>query len=483
MKGYKTKIFFSISLILATFSCTSYFGEMNTDPNTLNQVPYKSLMTNAEISILKTYNTVIDFAVSWTRYNVRDVYVHNDRYEYAGDDTNFNYYSGHLKNLKIAINLATAAGDDNTLAVLNILRVYAFQNLTDWFGDIPYSEALMADDADNPNIYAKYDSQASIYADLITKLKAANAMIEPTANIGSADVIFDGDMMMWKRFCNSLLLRVYMRMSIVDAATAKAGIEQIAGDPGTYPIIDSNEHAAFKFWLPDNSVYRSPYYMNPVNALTQEYATSAFMVSFLKDRDDARLPVYAEPSATSGEYVGLPLGTLGFNTPDLSIMGVAEFRSDDSPTRMMRYSEVLFILAEAAANNWNVGMTAKEAYEAAITASFEEYGLSIGDYLSNPLVDFDGGTPQKQLIGDQKWCALYPDGTQGWAEVRRTGYPTYVDTTEPVGSLFPGLGVIKRMPYPYSEAINNTESLANAMAAQPGIVSEKFGAGVWWDVN
>jgi hypothetical protein len=341
----------------------------------------------------------------------------------------------------------------------------------------------MADDADNPNIYAKYDSQASIYADLITKLKAANTMIEPTANIGSADVIFDGDMMMWKRFCNSLLLRVYMRMSIVDAATAKAGIEQIVSDPDTYPIIDSNEHAAFKFWLPDNSVYKSPYYMNPVNALTQEYVTSAFMVEFLKDRDDARLPVYAEPSSTSGEYVGIPLGTLGFSTPDLSIMGVAEFRSDDSPTRMMRYSEVLFILAEAAANNWNVGMTAKEAYEAAITASFEEYGLSVGDYLSNSLVDFDGGTPQKQLIGDQKWCALYPDGTQGWAEVRRTGYPTYVDTTEPVESLFPGLGVIKRMPYPYSEAINNTESLANAMTAQPGIVSEKFGAGVWWDVD
>ncbi len=483
MKRYKIKLSLCVSLILALFSCTSDFGEMNTDPNTLNQVPYKSLMTNAEISILRTYNTVVDFAVSWTRYNVRDVYVHNDRYEYAGDDTHFDYYSGHLKNLKIAINLATEAGDNNTLAVLNILRAYAFQNLTDWFGDIPYSEALMADDPDNPNIYAKYDNQASIYADLITKLKAANAMIEPTANIGSADVIFDGDMMMWKRFCNSLLLRVYMRMSIVDAATAKSGIEQIAGDPATYPVIDSNEHAAFKYWLPDNSVYRSPYYMNPVNALTQEYATSAFMIAFLKDREDARLPVYAEPSATSGEYVGLPLGTLGFNTPDLSIMGVAEFRSDDSPTRMMRYSEVLFILAEAAANNWNVGMTAKEAYEAAITASFEEYGLSIGDYLSHPLVAFDGGTPPKQLIGDQKWCALYPDGTQGWAEVRRSGYPTYVDTTEPVGSLFPGLGVIKRMPYPYSEAINNTESLANAMAAQPGIVSEKFGAGVWWDVN
>lgn len=483
MKRYRIKIFLCVSLILSLSSCTSDFEEMNTNPNNLNQVPYKTLMTNAEISILKTYNTVIERAVSWTRYNVRNVYVHNDRYEWAGDDTHFNYYSGHLKNIKIALNLAAEASDDNSLAVLNILNVYAYQNLTDWFGDIPYSEALMADDPENPNIYAKYDSQASIYAALITTLKAANTMIDPNVNIGSADVIFDGDMMMWKRFCNSLLLRIYMRMSIVDQATAKSGIEQIANDPGTYPIIDSNEHAAFKFWLPESSVYRSPYWMNPVNALTQEFVTSEFMVDFLKDRGDVRLPVYAESAANSGEYAGIPLGTLGVNTPDLSIMGLAEFRSMDSPTRIMRYSEVLFIYAEAAANNWDVGMTAKEAYEAAITASFEEYGLEIGDYLSNPLVDFDGETPQKQLIGDQKWCALYPDGNQGWAEVRRTGYPSYVDVTEPVESLFPELGVIKRMPYPYSEAINNTESLNAAIAAQPGIISEKFGAGVWWDVN
>ena len=173
----------------------------------------------------------------------------------------------------------------------------------------------------------------------------------------------------------------------------------------------------------------------------------------------------------------------GQNTPDLSIMGVAEFRSLDSPTRVMRYSEVLFIFAEAALNGWNVGMTAQEAYEAAITASFDEYRLDIGTYLSEPLVDFNGGTPQRELIGDQKWCALYPDGNQGWAEIRRTGFPTYVATTEPVESVYPGNGVIKRMPYPYAEAINNPDSFNAALAAQPGIIDEKFGAGVWWDIN
>lgn len=482
MKINIIKLFFSFSLILAATACTDDFEEMNTSPNDLTKVPYKSLITNAEISIANTYNAILSGVVSWSRYNVRDVYVHGDRYNVTGSETSFSYYNGHLKNLDEAMKLAMQAEDHNSVAVTKILTAYAFQNITDWFGDIPYTEALKGDV--DGLIFPKYDTQESIYADLIVQLKAANAMIDPDANIGSADVWFNGDMMMWKRFANSLLLRIYMRMSLVDAATAKAGIEEIAGNPSTFPIINSVDNAAFKYWIPGDAVYRSPYWMNPVNAAVQENVTSAFLVDFMKDRNDlARLSVYSEPAANSGEYVGLPLGTLGQNTPDLSIMGLNEFRSLDSPTRIMRYSEVLFIFAEAALNGWNVGMTPKEAYEAAIMASFNEYGLDIGTYLSEPNVDFNGGTDQRELIGDQKWVALYPDGNQGWAEIRRTGYPTYVATTEPVESLFPGKGVIKRMPYPYSEDINNTANLSEALARQPGIVDEKFGAGIWWDVE
>ncbi|MDO6604459.1 SusD/RagB family nutrient-binding outer membrane lipoprotein [Arenibacter palladensis] len=478
------KLLSAIILSSLIYGCTEDFEEMNTSPNDLTSVPYKTMITDAEISIVKTYNPILNFEVSWARYNVRDVYVQNDRYEQTGAGTNFNVYSGHLKNLQVAIKLAEEAGDNNAIAVAQVLKAYAFQNMTDWYGDIPYSEALMADDSENPNIYPKYDSQQSIYTDIIAQLKAANAMIDTSESMGTADVIFDGDMTMWKKFTNSLLLRVYMRMSLIDPSTAKSGIEEIMANPSTYPIIDSNDSAAFKYWLPEDATYRSPYYMDPTQAAKQENVTSAYMVDFLKTRNDlGRLAVYAEPAATSGEYIGLPLGTLGQNTPDLSIMGVEEFRSADSPTRIMRYSEVLFILAEAALNGWNVGMTAEEAYEAAITASFEEYGLDLGSYLSEPLVDFNGGVDQRELIGEQKWCALYPDGNQGWAEVRRTGYPVYVATTEPVETLYPGNGTIVRKPYPHSEAISNPDGFNAAISAQPGIIDEKFGAGVWWDVD
>jgi hypothetical protein len=487
MKNISLRFILTTAIVLAMFACTEDFEEMNTNPNQLTNVPYTALMTNAELGVIGTYAGFGGFGEErWVRYNARDVYVHGDRYQILGDGTNFNYYSGHLQDLRKAMDNAMLAGDDNATAVLKILTAYSYQNITDWFGDIPYTEALMGDDSDNPNIFPKYDTQESIYTDLIAQLKAANTMINPAANIGSADVIFNGNMMMWKRFCNSLLLRVYMRISEVKPSVSQAGIEEIMGDPSTYPIITSVEEAAFKYWLPDDPNYRSPYWINPANnpKSVSEIVVADFLVRTLKDRNDPRLPVYAEPALNSGEIVGNVLGTLGLNTPDLSIRGMAEFGSKDSPTRIMRYAEVMFIIAEAANKGWNVGISAKDAYEAAIEASFDEYGLEgIEDYLSEPLVAWDGGTPHAELIGDQKWIALYLDGIQAWADVRRTGYPTYVDVTEPVGAFYPGMGTIKRIPYPYSEQINNPESLAAALANQPGIVDEKFGKGVWWDVN
>src|SRR5690606_19626619 len=107
------KLFVIIIAVSVLSACTSEFEDMNTDPNSLTTVPYKTLITNSEISILNTYNRIVDFEVSWTRYNVRDVYVHDDRYQLTGANTDFNMYSGHFENLKKAIQMAEEAEDNN----------------------------------------------------------------------------------------------------------------------------------------------------------------------------------------------------------------------------------------------------------------------------------------------------------------------------------------------------------------------------------
>jgi len=481
MKKYISKVFSVISVLLVLTACTKNYDKMNISPNALTSAPYGALLTS---SIITAARYCIEPAENpWCRYHVRDVYVQNDRYSIDGSLTSFGDYNGILKDLQLVIQKADAVGNKNAVAAAMILKAYTFQITTDRFGDIPYSEALKAD-ATPAIIFPKYDTQQSIYMDLIDQLKTANNMIDPIATAPAGDALFKGDMMQWKSFANSLLLRIYMRMSNVDPGTAKAGIEDVIANPSTYPIISSNDQNIVFHWIPGDATYRSPFWKNPTRYAAEESVVSKQIIDYLTDRKDSRLTVYAAPALNSGLYVGLEAGTLGYSTPDLSLYGTKWFMSEDSPSTMFTYSETLFIIAEAALNGWNVGMTAKDAYEAAITASFTQYSLTVpAGYFSDPINDFNGATPQRELIGVQKWLALYPDGTQGWAEVRRTGFPVYVATTEPVGTFFPGDGVIKRYPYPNTEAINNTASLNAALAAQPGIVKTKFGKGVWWDVN
>jgi len=482
MKNHIYKIYFAVGLACIVSSCTKDFNQMNVNPNQVTDVPYKAMLTNSINSIARAYYTSI-YCDNWARYRARTIYNQNDQYQLDGSSTNFNAYSGHLKDLKLTMEKAQAANDLNTVAATKILTAYVYQNLTDLYGDIPYSEALK-NTANPPIINPKYDTQKSIYLDLIDKLKEANSMINVNTNIGSADILFGGNMTKWKKFANSLLLRMYMRISLVEPAIAKPGIEEIIANPSKFPVVTSNSENIYMNWIAGDANYRSPSWMDPLTYSKSEIVIEASVVQFLNSRNDPRLPLYAEKSINPPfVYGGLPLGTAGQASTNLSLVGIAQFQSDNVPSRLLRYSEVMFILAEAALNGWNVGMTAKQAYDAAVTASITEIGASPGAYLTNTLVDFNGGKPQRELIGDQKWIALFPDGIQGWAEVRRTDYPVSVATTEPLGNLYPGKGVIKRFPYPYSEGISNSISLSAALAAQPGINNEKFGKGVWWDIK
>lgn len=148
------------------------------------------------------------------------------------------------------------------------------------------------------------------------------------------------------------------------------------------------------------------------------------------------------------------------------------------------YSESLFLKAEAALRGWtgsSLTKSAKDYYLDGIRASMDYYGIAeadYSDYINNlqGLAAFDGGSKEEQLeqIITQKWIAVFPNGNEGWAEVRRTDYPRYMLVVQGGNGSNGEVDndkLIKRVQYPDSESRNPLKP-----------TQYNQGTRVWWDV-
>lgn len=268
-------------------------------------------------------------------------------------------------------------------------------------------------------------------------------------------------------------------MSGIAPDIAKTNIELILGNSSTYPIFGSNDDNAFFYW-PGNLPYMEPWAENSISGNRDDHAMCETIIDTLKAFSDPRLPVYALPATSDGEYRGLVAGAgndYPFVMADISRIG-DRFRNDPAGfSPLMRYSEVLFIIAEANMK-WGIGTDAATNYADAITASMEENGISstdIATYLANPKVAFNDSYTQIYL---QKWIAIFKQAQEAWAECRRTDVP---QMNQAQGSIYPGHNRPPfRFPYPTDEFnLNN----ANVTAASVGIVDRFWGQMMWWDTR
>lgn len=169
----------------------------------------------------------------------------------------------------------------------------------------------------------------------------------------------------------------------------------------------------------------------------------------------------------------------------------------------MYSAEACFLRAEGALNGWNMGGTAKELYEKGITNSMQQWGISNaaiqtylqstslpakpGDYMNSPAVSdipvkfSDDLEKQRQQIATQKWLALFPDGIEAWAEVRRTGYPQLYPIVNSDNPDVPASEIIKRFTFIDLEYESNKQAVQNALTLLNG--PDKNNTPVWWDVK
>jgi hypothetical protein len=500
----------SVAFILASCNWDD-FGDLNLNPNGAAVPTPGALLTNAQLTIggqiLATQGAVYSQHVANKQYTSADNY---QTINFATDG----FYTGPLADLQKIIDLNTdeatkvaASGDGdnaNQIAIAKIMLSWYYLHMTDRWGDLPYSQALKGVAVLKP----VFDSQEEIYNGVFQTLKDAVASINPATD-GSikpvtGDIILDGDMDMWIKFANTIRLNAATRLSKINPTKAASEFA-LAVTAGTINAVNNSENISFKYL--EVQTYENPYYNSfvtlgrkdwtipdPMMNLMQTTAYTSPHLSYyaaghpyktqsgkLNVVADPRLPVYALPIAnTTSTYIGMPFGLSEANAglvpqTQVSFIGDA-FRGQDSPAMIFTSAHVSFLLAEGRLNNWITTGTAQGYYEQGINASMDQYDVAIGAYLTNTEVAYDPTKALQQII-TQKWIAIFPNGYEGWAEWRRTGFPAL---SPGQNALTPNGQIPRRQAYGTNEANLNLENY-NAALSRQGLAQDDLTGRVWWD--
>lgn len=488
------KILLFLVLALSFSACTDDFEDDLVDPKRPTQVPARMLFANAQRNLVDQMTTPsVNSGIfrMLSQQWAATTYPEESRYDLVTRNIpqNFWYtlYRDVLMDLREARTITEAdvtlspAQKANQIAIIEVMEVYAWAVLVDTFGDIPYTEALNPD-----NVYPKYDDAATIYNDLLARLdNAIGALTQNTAagsgTLGAADLIYGGNISKWIMFANSWKLRMGMMLADVDASKAKAIVEAAA--PNVFK--SSADNAVFKYTLTTPNV--NPVWSNLVQSGRNDFVPANTLVDVMNTYNDPRREKYF--TRINGQFVG---GIYGDNNIYANFSKVnPEITVANYPALLLSYDEVQFFLAEAAARGFVTGSTQGDHFTKAITASFENWGLSgqAAAYLAQPPVAAQVATmtasadgtlseAEREAIGIQKWIALYNRGFEAWTEFRRLDYPAL---KSPVDQDAKYNVVPVRYPYPPTESQLNKENVTAA--------ASKLGGGdvptvkVFWDVR
>ncbi len=470
-------------LALATlWSCQTdeQYEELNVDPKNPVEVSSDFLFTSATVSLtdqMASPNVNFNIFRFISQYLTATTYLDEPNY----DLTNRNIPQNHwgvlyrevifdLQNAKdnVEADLSesdeelTQAEKDARIAQIEVLEVYAWQILVDTFGNIPYSEAINADD----NTLPAYDDAETIYEDLISRIDAVTSALEAAQGFSSSDVLYGGDMAKWSKFANSLQLRMAMHLSDVNESLSQQAAER-AYSKG---VFESNADNAILEYQP-SPPNTNPLWVDLVQSGRSDYVTANTIVDKMNELEDPRRMAYFDDNL-DGEYVG---GIYGASNSFTNYTHIgSRFREPTHPGILMDYAEVRFHLSDAAENGYSVGGSAEEHYEAAITASIDYWGGSEAEaeeYLSQSEVAYNGSEEQ---FATQFWIAMYDNPFEGWTVWRRFDAPQF-NLPDDTGNDVP-----LRYTYPVNEQNLNQSNYSEASSAIGGDDQQ---TPIFWDTS
>jgi len=478
--------------LLLISSCTSKFAEMNISPNSpsantvdpkfqflyslVRSIPYRNTFQGQEQVTITTF----------AQYDANSTQTNSDLSIKEGNlSSTWNIAYNALTNLNSIIR--TCKDDElksNVAYMAQIWKVQVMLRITDYIGDIPYTEAANAD-----GTLPKYDTQKEVYYAMFDELKEAASKLDASKpNIGNYDVLYQGDVEKWKKFANSLRLRMAVRILDVDAAKAK---EEIKSAINAGVFASASDEAAMAMGDESTSDYvHNPFYYGRNSSHSAVHMSLAFYnivanlggIAWPTAADQAKNPniqdnivnspagchpAMVDPRAviqfeTVGQrgvkdanYTGWFRGsepghctdaTLsgemdnGDNATNYSAMGSFFYTTANKPWMIMKYAEVCFLKAIAVVKGAYTG-DAKAFYEAGIKADMAYYGVpaeTVSAYLTSTEKNVNGtsvaysdnsgkcNTALDKIIS-QKYIMHYPEGSyEAWSDHRQYHKPTFV---------------------------------------------------------
>jgi hypothetical protein len=466
-------------------ACTDGFEELNVNPNQNPNVIPETLLAPALTDLVKRN---MDRAMRLTNELMQVHVARQDNDEIhryvirpAEADYMWNGWYTQLTDFRDMYRSAQAVRSPTFMAIARICEVWTVSLLTDTFGDVPYGQAISGREG---ILQPAFDRQEDIYRDLFVKLEEANELLKPgvnlTADQSQLDPLYQGNALKWRKFGNSLYLRLLMRVSRKTDAIAPGGLspqaklrELVNTSAADYPLISSNAESAVLRWT-GTAPYQSPFQTWRTADFNAFTSMSEFFVNNLTEWNDPRITKWA--TLSNGTYEGIPSGWPSTQPPQAKSTYPTALMTEPLLGNILNYPEVQLLLAEAALRGWVAG-DAKAYYESGATNGITLWGLTVpSGYLTGPDVKWEAGSSVDQKLDQihlQKYYALFFTDFQQWFEYRRTGHPVL-----PIG---PGVRNNGRMParlnYPVYVQSLNQQSYQTAVADQgPDDINTK----VWW---
>ncbi len=482
------KYFLIILLMTGTLVSCEDWLDVNTDPNNPVEVGPELILPVGQnytarwidgdrfvnhLGNMMMYNYSESAGYSW----------YNDEFLYLASSSTFYdqiFNNAYLLALKQYQKLEDLEGEEYAAyqAIGKIMKSYTFQILVDFYGDIPYFNALGGSATTNPS----YDDAQVIYDDLIVQLTAAIDLLnqaeenELSVIPGDDDAMFGGDLTSWKQFANTVKLRILTRESDVkDNGYISAELDVIAAEGSGFIEADVEINPGYQNLTDKQNPYWESFGADPAGTRTMTYlATPAsdFIIAYLQNTNDPRIDTLFEEPETG--HLGVPQGIFAENSvyhSDLvSNLGAGLLKGPDQSSIIFTLAELYFDAAELALKNF--GGDPELLYENGVVASFETLGLKASDAVTymaqgKPNITYSSSPNKLEAIITQKWLAtLGLTAEQSWFDHTRTGFPVGV----PVSQEAPGLKRPVRLSYPASEVGGNSLNIPS----QPDVYSTKI---------